>query len=64
MMSKKVKTRSPQQCHSHHQKMTKKHGSIEEVIEFLKKEKNQRKEKKLADQVKEEVKVDTDPTQS
>lgn len=52
MMSRKVKTRSAQQCHSHHQKMIKKHGSIDLVIEFLRKERALRKEKKGMDQVK------------
>jgi hypothetical protein len=53
MMSKKVKTRSPQQCHSHHQKMTNKHGSIEKVIEFLQSEKAKKeKGKEMKDQVK------------
>jgi hypothetical protein len=32
LMSKKVKTRSSQQCHSHHQKMMKKYGSIETLL--------------------------------
>jgi hypothetical protein len=32
LMSKKVKTRSSQQCHSHHQKMMKKYGSIEILL--------------------------------
>lgn len=53
MMSKKVKTRSPQQCHSHHQKMTNKHGSIEKVIKFLQSEKAKKeKGKEMKDQVK------------
>jgi hypothetical protein len=37
-MSKKVKSRNSTQCHTHHQKMMAKYGSIEEIIshyEFL-----------------------------
>jgi len=32
MMSNRVKTRSAQQCHSHHQKMIKKFGSIPKIL--------------------------------
>jgi len=32
MMSKRVKSRTPQQCHSHHQKMIKKFGSIPDIL--------------------------------
>lgn len=35
MMSKKVKTRNAQQCHSHHQKMMKKYGSLFGIIENM-----------------------------
>jgi hypothetical protein len=35
MMSKKVKTRNAQQCHSHHQKMMKKYGSLDGIIENM-----------------------------
>lgn len=35
-MSKKVKTRTPQQCHSHHQKMMKKYVSMENIIQKMK----------------------------
>ena len=38
MMSKKVKTRNPQQCHSHHQKMVKKYGSIAEITTVMARE--------------------------
>jgi len=31
-MSAKIKSRSPQQCHSHHQKMIKKYGSIKKIL--------------------------------
>jgi len=34
-MSKKIKTRSPEQCHSHHQKMMKKFGSIKNIINAM-----------------------------
>jgi len=34
-MSKKIKTRSPEQCHSHHQKMMKKFGSIKDIINAM-----------------------------
>jgi hypothetical protein len=37
-MSKKVKTRTPQQCHSHHQKMMKKYGSIPSIVDAMKRE--------------------------
>ena len=36
MMSKKVKTRTPQQCHSHHQKMMKKYVTLDSIIEAMK----------------------------
>jgi hypothetical protein len=60
MMSKKVRTRKPIQCHSHHQKMMKKYGSVEEIIEelqsiqkiFAVKEKRGRKKKVLEPVVK------------
>jgi hypothetical protein len=54
MMSKKVKSRSSQQCHSYHQKMILKHGSIDGVIAFLKKERErvQDKNRNKEDQVK------------
>jgi hypothetical protein len=32
MLSKVVKTRTPVQCRSHHQKMIKKYGSIEAIL--------------------------------
>jgi hypothetical protein len=32
MMSKKVKSRNAQQCHSHHQKMIKKYGDLQAII--------------------------------
>ena len=35
MMSKKVKSRNAQQCHSHHQKMVKKYGSLAGIIENM-----------------------------
>jgi hypothetical protein len=35
MMSKKVKTRTPQQCHSHHQKMMKKYGNVQNIIQMM-----------------------------
>jgi hypothetical protein len=35
MMSRKVKTRTPQQCHSHHQKMMKKFGNIDSIIDAM-----------------------------
>lgn len=35
MMSKKIKTRTPQQCHSHHQKMVKKYGGHEGIVRTL-----------------------------
>jgi hypothetical protein len=31
-LSKYVKTRTPTQCHTHHQKMMVKHGSIENIV--------------------------------
>jgi hypothetical protein len=34
-MSRAVKTKNAIQCHSHHQKMVKKHGSVEAVIRKL-----------------------------
>jgi len=35
-MSKSIKTRTPQQCRSHHQKMLKSHQTVLGIIEFLK----------------------------
>jgi hypothetical protein len=35
LLSRKVRTRSPLQCHSHHQKMMAKYGSLEKVISQL-----------------------------
>ena len=35
LMSKEVKTRSADQCRSHHQKIIKYHHTIEEAIEFF-----------------------------
>jgi hypothetical protein len=32
-MSKAVKTRTPIQCRSHHQKMVEKHGTIEGILQ-------------------------------
>lgn len=32
-MSVAVKTKTPSQCHSHHQKMMLKYGSLEEIIQ-------------------------------
>jgi hypothetical protein len=34
-MAKTVKTRVPEQCRSHHQKMMELHGTLEEVIRFF-----------------------------
>jgi hypothetical protein len=34
LMSKQVRTRTSHQCHSHHQKMIKKFGSLTSLIEF------------------------------
>jgi 3-deoxy-D-arabino-heptulosonate 7-phosphate (DAHP) synthase class II len=43
-MSCKVRSRSAQQCHSHHQKLVKKYGSIEALLlEFEKDMLNARK---------------------
>ena len=36
LMSKSIKTRTPQQCRSHHQKMLKSHQTVLGIIEFLK----------------------------
>lgn len=60
MMSKKIKSRTPQQCHSHHQKMVKKYGNIENIIVGLRDEREQILEgKKLArDQVKDQVEIE------
>jgi hypothetical protein len=35
LMSKRVRTRNPVQCHSHHQKMVKKYGCLAEIIKNL-----------------------------
>lgn len=35
LMSNKIKTRSPAQCHSHHQKMILKYGSIPGILKHL-----------------------------
>lgn len=35
MMSKKVKTRNSYQCRSHHQKMIKKYGTIQNLISYM-----------------------------
>jgi hypothetical protein len=35
-MSKRVRSRNPVQCHSHHQKMMKKYGCLAEIIKNLK----------------------------
>jgi hypothetical protein len=32
LLSRKIRTRSPLQCHSHHQKMMAKYGSLEEIM--------------------------------
>ncbi len=32
LMSKAIKSRTPIQCHTHHQKMIKKYESIEEIL--------------------------------
>jgi hypothetical protein len=60
MMSKKVKTRSPQQCHSHHQKMIKKFGSISGIISGMGPERSRALEDKVEewDQVKDQVKLE------
>lgn len=58
MMSKKVKSRTPQQCHSHHQKMMKKYGSIPNILEKMNQQdcKNSEEVKIERDQVKDQVK--------
>jgi hypothetical protein len=38
LMSKQVKTKTSRQCHSHHQKMIKKFGSLENLIEHANKQ--------------------------
>lgn len=35
LMSEHVKSRSPAQCRSHHQKMSKHHGSTESIIDHI-----------------------------
>ena len=35
MLSKKIPTRNSTQCHSHHQKMILKYGSVERIISEL-----------------------------
>lgn len=35
LMSRRVRTRNPVQCHSHHQKMVKKYGCLSEIIKNL-----------------------------
>ena len=35
LMSKQVKTRTPTQCHTHHQKMMARYGSIEVIIDSI-----------------------------
>ena len=35
LMSQHIKTRNPKQCRSHHQKMTKAHGSLESIVAFI-----------------------------
>lgn len=37
-MSKKLRTRAPEQCRSHHQKMISLHLSCEEIVRFFKEE--------------------------
>ncbi len=37
-MSKAVRTRIPEQCRSHHQKMLELHRSIQEIIRFFQQE--------------------------
>lgn len=37
-MSKNVRTRVPEQCRSHHQKMMELHRSLDEIIRFFRKE--------------------------
>lgn len=37
-MSKNVRTRVPEQCRSHHQKMMELHRTLEEIIRFFRKE--------------------------
>jgi hypothetical protein len=37
MMSKAVKTRSPDQCRSHHQKMMKYHHTISGIVQYIRK---------------------------
>ena len=34
-MSKVIKSRDPSQCHSHHQKMLIKYGSVAEILNYL-----------------------------
>lgn len=59
MMSKKVKTRSPQQCHSHHQKMIKKYGTIDNIINDVQNKAGKESEAKVdRDHVKDHVKVE------
>lgn len=59
MMSKKVKTRSPQQCHSHHQKMIKKYGTIDNIINDVQNEAGKDSEDKVdRDHVKDHVKIE------
>lgn len=59
MMSKKVKTRSPQQCHSHHQKMIKKYGSIDNIVSDVQNETGKGSEgREDRDQVKDHVKLE------
>ena len=46
-MSQHIKTRNPKQCRSHHQKMTKAHGSLESIVAFIGQAKEQ--EEKVQD---------------
>jgi len=34
-MSKLIKTRSPKQVKSHHQKLIKQHGSVDSIVEYF-----------------------------
>ena len=52
IMSKKVRTRNSTQCHNHHQKMLKRLGSLEALIEHIKEEKE--KKRRIRQEKKEE----------
>lgn len=48
-MSQDVKTRTPDQCRSHHQKMMKHHLSIESIVKHVLKLSNSQRNKKQKD---------------